>query len=204
MIEGVAAVDNRQHEIILKWQLFAEFGNLTPLHHGTFQSAYDYARALGYETTASVFDVESCFFLARFNVPFVKLACIPDLYDLADNSGFGYWNDPLVISVPDSETFTALRDEGREHLLCCIREYPADEGAYRDIFGEWLDYGISDHTEHGDFVYSNSPKIYERHFCLDGQTGPDTGEWALRPNDLRQVLEDIEARSGATYKSSHD
>jgi len=35
------------------------------------------------------------------------------------------------------------------------------------------------------------PEVYERHFCLDGQTGPDTGPFALRPDQLAAMLEEL-------------
>ena len=199
MINAVDTSDPREHEIILKWQLFrgGEFEHLRALHHGVFAYAYDYARSRGYATTASVFDRPSAKFLRGFNIPFVKGACVHESRELAIGlSNSGYWDSPIVLSVDHDNRITHYSrhvTSFTENILCCVREYPATIAQYEDQFtGERLRNGISDHTDHTKGMYLLStyrPRIYETHFCLDSQTGPDTGPFALRPNQLSNMLE---------------
>lgn len=200
MIEAIDKVDNRKHEIILKWQLFREWGELIPLHEGIFTYAYLEAEKRGYVCTASVFDTESAKFLKIFPVPFVKLACVPEVYNsmpivLID---FGWWEKPIVLSIPDQDEYRRLANvpeyKYNVKFLCCVRAYPADVLDYFYTFGDFLPTGISDHTDHTkgfELVEQYKPEIYETHFCLDEQTGPDTGVHALRPAQLAELLEAV-------------
>ena len=200
MIQAVHDVDNRKHEIILKWQLFTEWGDLPPLHHGIFGAAYDIARQHGYATTASVFDWESAKFLSHFKVPFIKIACVQEVYDagwVPSSTLFGWWAKQMVVSIPDPNEYNRLKNckfRDNANFLCCIRKYPAHPIEYETTFSGLLHYGLSDHTDHTmDFylVKKFQPYIYETHFCIDGQTGDDTGPHALRPNQLAELLEAI-------------
>lgn len=194
MLRRLSVADNGKHELIVKWQLFSEFGELLPLRRGLFAHAVDVARGYGYETTASVFDIESLWFLQQFNVPFVKIACIPDLYDdLMDSAGrIGYWETPLVVSVPDSQTFQEMKRKGCQPM-CCVREYPATAGEYSRRFApDELSAGISDHTTTGFLCSQYRPDLYEIHYCLPDQTGPDTKEFSRRPDDIVEILEGLQ------------
>ena len=196
MINAVDEADNREHEIILKWQLFrgGEFAHLRALHHGVFAFAYDYARSMGYATTASVFDAASVQFLSRFDVPFVKVACIPNPPSMVVNPSIriGWWPCRTVMSYGNQEHYLRVSNV-TEHRLACIREYPAKAGDYVSLFTDaQLRAGISDHTDHTlgmDLIQIYRPELYETHFCLDDQTGPDTGPFALRPAQLESMLE---------------
>lgn len=195
MISAVDANDNRKHEIILKWQLFRKFGELAPLHPGVFAAAAEFADMLGYATTASVFDRESLAFLSQFHIPFVKIACLEDrLYLGEEGAHEGYWEVPVVASYDSLRYRRILEDKGW-HRLACVREYPATVAAYEERHTvESLTEGISDHTDHTDgmmLLRAYRPKLYETHFCLDTQTGPDTGPFALRPAQLARMLEEI-------------
>ena len=189
MIKAVDDNDPREVEIILKWQLFrgGEFSHLKALHPGVFAYAYDYARQLGYATTASVFDESSVRFLQSFTVPFVKIACVENCRKYRFHVD-GYWIDPSVMSFAGGSDTVSTKN-----ALCCVREYPAKLGHYEAQFTEeQLEAGISDHTDHTkgmDLIEIYRPKLYETHFCLESQTGPDTGPFALRPNQLRDMLE---------------
>jgi sialic acid synthase SpsE len=194
MIDAVDDADNREVEIILKWQLFrgGEFAHLRALHPGVFALAYDYARSKGYATTASVFDAESLDFLTGFRIPFVKYACLPsDQLPLGWDAG--YWEYPRVMSYGNTEHENEIKIHSpTPHRLACVREYPAKSDDYVDRFSyEQLTRGISDHTDHslGMMMYGYKPELYETHFCLDWQDGPDTGPFALRPEQLRDMLE---------------
>ena len=62
MIDEIAEVDP-DRRFILKWQIFERAGNNIPLFQSCFVKAYEYAEKLGYQTTASVFDINSLNFL---------------------------------------------------------------------------------------------------------------------------------------------
>lgn len=191
MIHELCIIDNRRFEVIIKWQLFESWGELTPLHHGIFAEAYEFARSLGYMTTASVFDSSSLRFLRTFRVPFVKIACLPALYPLAEDAqGVGYWPDSLVMSYGNPEHFREVMKLTTQGLAC-VREYPASPTVYENVHSGLLHYGLSDHTTDFRLVKKYKPALWERHFCLDDQTGPDTGPFAVRPGELRKLMETI-------------
>ena len=209
MIMAVDDVDPREHEIILKWQLFrgGEFAHLRALHHGIFAYAYDVAREYGYATTASVFDWQSAEFLSRFDIPFIKLACLPELTKADSERSIesliptklgkhGHWTTPLydaVVASYGSQAHFGVVRTVTKYCLACVREYPAKLDDYEKAFtSEQLEAGISDHSDHtkGMYLFNEyKPDLYETHFCLDRQTGPDTGPFALRPKQLRDMLE---------------
>ena len=70
MIDELAAVDTGKQEIVIKWQLFADCQPNIPLEYHVFDYAYQYAKHLGYKTTASVFDMESLCYLLSYDIPF--------------------------------------------------------------------------------------------------------------------------------------
>lgn len=205
MIDAVDRADPRDVEIILKWQLFrgGEFSHLKALHPGVFAYAYDTARKYGYATTASVFDYESVRFIENFNIPFLKIACVESSRRMGCaeySTEKSYWRKPFVYSFSSQESLAEIDNVYCYGLsvspLCCVREYPATVEQYVEGFTcDQLNAGISDHTDHSDhsdptpLLMAYMPKLYETHFCLDSQTGPDTGPFALRPNQLRDMLE---------------
>ena len=79
MIDALAEVDT-ERKFTIKWQLFQKAPPNIPLTQQNFHFAYHYAKQLGYETTASIFDKESLDFLSWFNPCFIKIANRPDLY----------------------------------------------------------------------------------------------------------------------------
>ena len=193
MIAAVHKNDNRRHEIILKWQLFKEFGELRPLHHGVFAHAVDYALRIGYMTTASVFDIDSLLFLQDFHIPFVKFAALDEMLSLMpDAAAMGYWRNGIVASAVSNKHWKKIENY-TPNIMCCVREYPAMPQVYESVFtDDQLRRGISDHTDHTNgfsLAAAYRPEIYETHFCLHEQTGPDTGPFALRPNQLQALLE---------------
>jgi len=195
MVSTIDAIDDRRHEIILKWQLFTKFGELTPLYHGVFSYAVHIAREFGYSTTASVFDYGSIEFLRRFDVPFVKIAAIEDLLSVVQESvGIGWWPDGVVASAVSNRHYKQISNY-TQNILCCVREYPARPEVYETAFTEeQLRGGISDHTDHTQgfsLAAQYRPALYETHFCLPWQTGPDTGTFALRPEQLKTLLRSL-------------
>jgi hypothetical protein len=184
MIHAIASIDTHREEVVLKWQLFEKAEPNLPLQREIFKNAYLEAWGLGYDTTASVGDVSSLDYLLRFNkpwqpLPFVKLACRPELYHLADRVPE---NIRVIKSVASSEQFSP-------DCLCCVREYPANAKQYKKIFQETqLKQGISDHTTDWYLYKKYNPELYEVHFKLPNMVGFDSGEFARMPSQLKEIL----------------
>jgi sialic acid synthase SpsE len=179
MIKAVFAVDRGAEDVVLKWQLFKEAPPNVPLDWDAFEFAYEYAKAFGYETTASVFDMASLKFLAKFDVPFVKIACRPDLYYLAG----------AILKAP-----VILSSSGTDRLMCstqlaCVRKYPATLADYEAAFTPEQLRFVSDHTIGWELYNKYKPEIIEKHFVHERREGnPDAGPFAVTPEDLREVL----------------
>ena len=185
MIDELAAVDTGKHTIVIKWQLFTDCPPNIPLQLDVFDYAYNYAKVKGYQTTASVFDMDSLQFLLTYDIPFVKLANRPDLYWLA---GEVPENIPVYYSVGDRFAEQDL-GEGQDELLYCVSKYPATVSDYEDTFpAGGLCYAISDHTTDFTLYHKYKPVIYECHYKLNDSTGPDAGLFARTPEQLKDVL----------------
>jgi len=181
MINAVAEIDHKRI-IILKWQLFKEAGNNIPLDREIFRYAYEYAKDLGFKTTASVFDIDSLNFLLQFDISFVKIANRPDLYWLIGKV-------PREIPVIVSGQKVYYNSDG----LCCISKYPATMEEYEQNFMENdLRSGISDHTCSWELFRKYHPENYECHFCLSHDPqNPDGGMFARLPSDIKEIYNDI-------------
>ena len=186
MIDELAAVDTGKHEIVIKWQLFTECPPNEVLWLAVFDYAYEYAKKKGYQTTASVFDLDGLQFLLKYDIPFVKLANRPDLYWLA---GEVPRKIPVYVSTGGAE-YPDIADV----LLYCVSKYPAEVKDYKNkmLLNDMLglnDYiGLSDHTTDFTLYHKYKPSIYECHYRLADSTGPDAGLFARTPEALREVL----------------
>ena len=185
MIDELKEVDTGKHEVVIKWQLFTDCPPNEPLHRRVFNYACAYAYKKGYQTTASVFDADSLQFLLTYDIPFVKIANRPDLYWLA---GEVPENIPVYYSVGDRFVEQDL-GEGQDEILYCVSKYPATVSDYEDTFpAGGLCYAISDHTTDFTLYHKYKPSIYECHYKLNDSTGPDSGDFARTPEQLREVL----------------
>lgn len=199
MVDELAAVDSRRHNVVIKWQLFTRIElppevvhsgssggatELLALERSLFLEVMRYARRRhAYFTTASVFDMEMVLFLAGVHqeeqaLPFVKLATRPDLYHLARHI-----TCPIMVSVPDARPVP----EGM-HPLYCVREYPAEAAEYERRYGRNLTLGISDHTDNFGLFHKYQPRYFECHYRLPDSIGLDSGPWARTPSMLREIL----------------
>jgi sialic acid synthase SpsE len=185
MIDELKAVDTGKHEIIIKWQLFIKAPPVypQPLRRDVFDYAYKYAKENGYKTTASVFDMNSLYYLLCYDIPFVKIACRKELYYIP----MQFKDTKFVVSILHPE-WKILNQFDNVTLLHCIPEYPATETQYRSIFGPALHYGISDHTVGLDMYNRFQPEIWEKHYKLEDSTGLDSDDFAITPKMLSEVL----------------
>ena len=191
MIDSIAEVDP-ERKLVLKWQLFKEAPPNYPLAKSNFNWAYNYALDLGYQTTASVFDVGSLHFLLIHNPSFVKIANRPDLYWLI---GEVPRKIEIVLSYKSShalDKYDDIENEEINYLLCCISKYPAKLGSYEKKFNKsCLKRGISDHTTDWQLFRKYKPEFYECHFKLLDSTGPDSGEFARTPEQISEIYEEL-------------
>jgi sialic acid synthase SpsE len=179
MLHSLCDVDEMHHEVIIKWQLFKEALPNIPLDHKVFDFAYKFAERLGYKTTASVFDRESLAFLMQYDVPFVKIACRPDLYELAQ-----YCTVPVYVSTANSSTVSGAK------MMYCVSKYPALLEDYEQAFTkEELSECVSDHTVGWDLYNKYNCKTIEKHFVHERRAdNPDAGMFAVTPFQLCEVL----------------
>lgn len=178
MIDQFVKADTHKHEVVIKWQLFEKAGDNIPLRRDAFIYAYKLAEKYGYQTTASVFDMNSLDFLLRFDILFVKIANRPDLYWLTDKIE----DVPIIKSIASPELFDG-------NCLCCVSDYPAKAKDYEKIFSEeQLRKGISDHTTDWKLYKKYQPKHYECHFKLEDSIGLDAGPFARTPSQLKEIL----------------
>jgi len=186
MIDAVRRVDSHARQIIFKWQLFQSAPPNIPLERSIFDWAYNYAWAAGYETTSSVFDVPALDFLLTYKIPFVKIACRPELYELAYTIPDEM---PIVVSFPSGEVADEVGLANCVYL-CCIPQYPASIEDYESRFSpETLSAGISDHTVGWELFRKYKPEIIEKHFCIEHcQFNPDGGPFAVTAAELSEVM----------------
>ncbi len=195
MIDALAEIDHHKHEVIIKWQLFnAELpsgggsiiGNDIVLQHHSFEYAYGYAKDRGYKTTSSVFDKESLAFLLGYEVPFIKIACRPELYWLI---GEVPRRVEVYASAAEGWATYTTKDErpiSADVSLTCVRQYPARLEDY-SIGDTWY----SDHTE-GLALWKREAgniDIWEKHFVLERDpSNPDAGPFSCIPDQLAEIL----------------
>lgn len=189
MIDAVVDCDTGKHSIVFKHQLFEHAGKNEPLLWRTFAWAHGYASELGYETTASVFDVVSREFLCGYDVPFIKIACRPKLYHLVYG---GHPGNRFIVSYYESAHLPKVGDTADRvgGWLACVPKYPATLGEYESKFtAPELERGISDHTIGWRLFHAYAPVRIEKHFCLKrSYENPDSGPFAVTPDELREVL----------------
>lgn len=183
-VDEVAKRDGHKHEIVFKAQLFEEAPPNTPLDWEVFDALYDYAAARGYQCTSSVFDKRSLGFLLEHDIPFVKIACRPDLYWL---EGEVPRRVPVYISYTGKVPLEYLEDTSVD-MMYCVRKYPAEVSDYPQT-RRGLD-AISDHTVGWQLFQEHTPHawIWEKHLKLPDTTGPDAGPWAVTPDELAEVI----------------
>jgi sialic acid synthase SpsE len=186
MIDAINEIDMKKHTIIFKHQLFIKAGDNIQLKHDVFDYAYNYAKELRYETTASVFDKESLEFLLGYNIPFVKLANRRSLDWLI---GEVPRKIPIYISCGCKKEYTKYMEKDGLVPMSCVSEYPSDLATYEDLFSDSSLYeAVSDHTSDWSLFKKYNPKIFECHYCLDDSTGLDSGSFARRTNQLKEIL----------------
>ena len=192
MIDELVKVDSRKHEVVIKHQLFTAAGDNIPLQLSVFDYAYWYAEQQGYQTTASVFDLDSLKYLLCYDVPFVKIANRSDLYWLA---GEVPRKIPVYASFPNLESFFRREPAWMTEPMWCVSKYPADIDDYDKVL--LTDDGapilsafsaISDHTTDFKLWYKYQPEIIEWHYKLADSTGLDSGLFARTPEQLKEIL----------------
>ena len=184
MLNELHEVDTGKQEVIIKWQLFQKADNNIPLKQSVFDYAYKYAKSLGYNTTASVFDKDYLEFLLGYDIPFVKISCGTNLWNFINKI-------PTNILIYKSIHKGDCRIENNVVYLSCIPKYPADYMDYRNLLGRKIldrEYYISDHSIGWDVYTYYQPMIYECHYKLPDSKGLDSGLFARTPNNLVGIL----------------
>ena len=222
MVKFIKKIDTNKYDIIFKTQMFGGLSEAAKvnirLDNSLLKEMNIICEGYGYKFTSSVFDYYSlvCLLGAGFPVPFVKLACRPELYYLSAHIPRGI---PIYMSV-DTRKFSSvnalnqeieilakrrkmiLRDQGIEgaKFLLCVPEYPCKESDYQfNLFNR----SISDHTEGlklfdrwendnafvDELTRNQSNCCFEMHYVLDrDQSNPDAGSFAKTISELSLIL----------------
>jgi len=192
VVDEISKVDNGKHEIILKAQLFRDQPPNEHLKKNVFVALWEYGNNHGYKVTASVFDLESLKFLLSFrDLPFIKIACRPELYwligEIPRRTSVYVSYKPTLLKAMDMVTQPVIAEALITELLC-IPEYPAKIEDYGDAL---LGYAyVSDHTVGLELLKKWRPEIWEKHFVLKhDDTNPDAGPFAITPEELKEALQ---------------
>jgi sialic acid synthase SpsE len=182
MIDAVVSIDKKRHEVIFKWQLEKDDPpGQKKLEPSVFADAYYYAKERGYKTTASVFDIESLRTLLNFEVPFIKIACRPDLYWLG---GEVPRKIPVYLSSTAKANYVIYMPV---QIMICVPEYPAKLEDYPPGFNSYSDHapGLQLWNRYPPY----HPEIWEKHFVLErSPANPDSGTFAITPPELEEVI----------------
>jgi sialic acid synthase SpsE len=186
MIDEITKVDNKKHDLVLKMQLFRDQPPNEHLKKNVFAAMYDYSKIKGYKMTASVFDLESLKFLLTFkDLPFIKIACRPELYWLI---GEIPRKMPVYMSLSLKDYWQKAYPDDITQLFC-VPKYPAKTTDYKLPTADHASC-ISDHTIGLDLLKEARPTIWECHFVLEhDDNNPDGGPWAKTPTELKEALE---------------
>ena len=182
MYNELKKIDSGKTKITIKWQLFKSAGLNIPLEMDKFDLAYRYGKYLGYNVTASVFDIESLKFLLNYNIPFVKIANNKSLHSLIKHIPKNI--DVYISSYKYSYSVDFKR---RVTHLWCVSNYPAYRKEYEDL-GMLRGDNISDHTTTFELYDIYKPGIIEWHYKLKNTTGLDSGEFARTPEQLKEIM----------------
>ena len=193
MIDNIKKIDHKKYDIIFKAQLFESAALNIAMDKLHFDYIYNYCKKLGYQCTASVFDILSLNFLMSYDVPFIKIANNKNLYYLIDYIPRKY---NVLVSID-----TPIYIEGYKGIetLFCVSKYPAIIQDYKDFKHFSRHYninGISDHTT--DLTFFNTSlesiiyyehKYFEMHYALPDSTGLDVDANICKtPNMLKEIL----------------
>jgi len=182
IISRIAELDGGTKDVVIKGQLFDdEIPPNVRCTHNSHTHMDAICRVLGYKCTASVFDVQSLQFLLSFkDLPFVKIACRPELYHLA---GFVPRNIDVYIS---RVTLSCRPAEGVVEMQCSPK-YPAKGQDYLGTFAD----AVSDHSNGLDVFKMRSWSAYECHYVPDSirsPSNPDAGTFAKTDDELKEIL----------------
>lgn len=186
MMDEVIALDSHKHTIIFKHQWFqgvikSPAGDNIPLDPDVFASSYKHGEKKGYRVTSSVFDVVSLGMLLEYDIPFVKIACRPELYWL-----MGLVPRKHRIYVSYNGVQGPRRYNTDMEVFACVAEYPASEESYAWSHGH---VNLSDHTVGLElFKKRKYLERWEKHLKLDDSTGLDAGPFAITPTELGEIL----------------
>ncbi len=222
MVAEIAKIDTRKYDIIFKTQMFGGTSEAAKINirldNSLLKEMHTICEESKYKFTSSVFDYYSltCLLGAGFSIPFVKMACRPELYHLSLHIPRGV---PIYLSIDCSkyQTINAL-DTGIEQLakrrkiistdgmkdsdkfLLCIPEYPCKESQYQF---KLEDRSVSDHTEGlnlfdrwendnsfvDELTRNQSKCCFEMHYVLERDNkNPDSGPFAKTISELSLIL----------------
>lgn len=167
-----------------------------------FPKLFEYAKRVGIECFASVFDHESLAFLESLNCPRYKIASF-EIVDLPLIEAVAKTGKPIVISTgmaSEDEIRDAVQaswGDGGTHrtLLKCTSAYPATAASanlltMEDLAG-WLDYGLSDHTLGLAVPVAATAlgaTMIEKHLTLRRADGGPDAAFSSEPHEFKAMV----------------
>jgi len=188
-----------------------------------FGDLTDYAAERGLDNVVTVHCPDCAEFVAGFDVQAFKVASM-DLTHLPLLKTLAGYDLPVILSTGMAslaeidEGLRALRENGHDDVavLHCVSNYPAEPSelnlrnvaTIRDAFD--VTAGFSDHTLSTlppALAVAHGASIIEKHFTLDrSRNGPDH-PFALEPDELAALVDNVEMASqaaGSTARSRPD
>ncbi len=207
--DSLVSRDRDAHETLDKYGLPYEW------HH----ELNEYCKEKDIIFCSSVFDYEKLNWLVEVDAPFIKVAS-GDLTYLPFLKEIAMTNKPIVLSTGMAtlgeieEAVQTITNENNEKLaiLHCVGRYPTEEEEVNLRVLETLEktfgfpVGFSDHTETPvipAMAVSMGAKVIEKHFTLDKDLDTPDHSFALRPDELKEMVKLIrlaEDVKGSKYK----
>ena len=154
----------------------------------------DYAKKVGIEFMASVFDEERISWLEDAGVKRYKIAS-RSIYDHNLINSLIQTNKPLIVSLGmwNKPNFPIIKSQNKVDFLYCVSKYPTPlEDLNFSINNFNLYSGFSDHTigvSAACYSFFLGARILEKHFTLNKNSyGPDH-LCSMNPNDLNLINE---------------
>jgi sialic acid synthase SpsE len=181
----VSAIDHLKFQLFPNDDKYTKVGNVW-LSHELFREVFLYGKESGVSVSASVFDLESYYFLRNLQPDFIKFA-----FSMKETS----WMikdclDHGFEAIVSCDVMTDHLVDRRATKLYCIPEYPVRyEVAFDDLFHRF--HGFSDHTlgtRQTKRAIEAGAQIIEKHVRLghEDETCPDA-RFAVLIEDFAKV-----------------
>lgn len=179
---------------------------------------YDFGNKIGITIFSSPFDNSAVDFLEKIDNPVYKVAS-PELIDIPLIKYIAKTGKPIIFSTGMAtfdeihDAIEAARSEGAKNIIVlhCTASYPAPTKeanlstleAIKEKFNVVT--GLSDHTQGtliSTLAVNHGASLIEKHFTLDRTMGGVDSAFSIEPNELKQLVSDVNLAKIAIGKPS--